>query len=63
MRGTRAQSTLYTTRSGAFVFAAGTMGWLYGLEPVPQASPDVPAAPDPRVVAMTNNLLSRARAR
>ena len=59
-RGTLAQSTLYTARSGAFVFAAGTLGWLYGLEPVPQASPDAPVRPDPRVVAITDNLLARA---
>jgi hypothetical protein len=59
-RGTRAQSTLYTARSGAFVFATGTLAWLYGLAPVPQASPDAPSRPDPRVVAMTRNLLARA---
>jgi hypothetical protein len=63
VHGTRADSTLYTAPSGAFVFASGTLGWLYGLEPVPQASPDVPVAPDPRVVAMTRNLLSRALGR
>ena len=51
--------TLYTARSGALVFATGTLGWLYALSPVPQASPDVPRAPDPRVVAMTRNLLAR----
>jgi hypothetical protein len=59
-RGTIGESTLYTARSGAFVFATGTLGWEYGLEAVPQASPDVPIAPDPRVVAMTRNLLTRA---
>jgi hypothetical protein len=58
IRGTRAETTLYTARSGALVFATGTLGWLYGLSPVPQASPDVPLAPDPRVVAMTRNLLA-----
>jgi hypothetical protein len=58
--GTLAQSTLYTAHSGAFVFAAGTLAWLYGLEPVPQASPDAPTRPDPRVVAITDNLLARA---
>jgi N,N-dimethylformamidase beta subunit-like, C-terminal len=63
VHGTLAQSTLYTARSGAFVFASGTMGWLYGLEAVPQASPDAPAAPDPRVVAITRNLLGRALGR
>jgi hypothetical protein len=62
-KGTIGESTLYTARSGAFVFATGTLGWEYGLEPVPQASPDVPRAPDPRVVAMTRNLLARALGR
>lgn len=60
VKGTVAHSTLYTARSGAFVFGSGTMGWLYGLEAVPQASPDAPSAPDPRVVAITRNLLGRA---
>jgi hypothetical protein len=59
IHGTVAESTLYRARSGALVFATGTLGWEYGLEPVPQASPDAPAAPDPRVVAMTRNLLAR----
>jgi hypothetical protein len=63
VRGTGAQSTLYRASSGALVFAAGTLGWLYGLYPVPQASPDVPRAPDPRVVAMTRNLLARVLGR
>jgi hypothetical protein len=63
VKGTVAQSTLYTAPSGAFVFASGTMGWLYGLEAVPQASPDAPSAPDPRVVAITRNLLGRALGR
>lgn len=57
--GTTAASTLYTARSGAIVFATGTLGWLYGLSPVPEASPDVPSSPDARVVAMTRNLLAR----
>jgi hypothetical protein len=61
--GTLAQTTLYTARSGALVFAAGTLGWLYGLEAVPQASPDVPRRPDGRVVAMTRNLLQRVLVR
>jgi hypothetical protein len=60
VRGTLAQSTLYTARSGAFVFASGTMGWLYGLEAVPQASPEAPSSPDPRVVAITRNVLAHA---
>jgi hypothetical protein len=54
-----AQTTLYTARSGALVFSAGTLGWELGLEPVPSASPNAPRAPDPRVVAMTRNLLAR----
>jgi len=60
VHGTVAESTLYTARSGAFVFATGTLGWEYALSPVPQSSPDAPPAPDPRVVAMTRNLLARA---
>jgi hypothetical protein len=60
VRGSQADTTLYTAPSGAFVFATGTLGWLYGLEVVPEASPDAPAAPDARVVAMTRNLLGRA---
>jgi hypothetical protein len=61
--GALAQTTLYTARSGALVFATGTLGWLYALSPVPQASPDAPPAPDPRVVAITRNLLARVLAR
>lgn len=57
-----AQTTLYSTRSGALVFASGTLGWELGLEPVPSASPDAPRAPDPRVVAMTRNVLARVLA-
>ncbi len=63
VRGYTAESTVYTARSGALVFATGTLGWLYGLSPVPQASPDAPRAPDPRVVAMTENVLARALSR
>jgi len=59
IHGTVAETTLYEARSGALVFATGTLGWEYGLSPVPQASPDAPTAPDPRVVAMTRNLLAR----
>jgi hypothetical protein len=55
-----AETTLYTGPHGAFVFDTGTLGWELGLEPVPNASPDAPAAPDPRVVAMTRNLLAHA---
>jgi hypothetical protein len=54
-----AETTIYTARSGAIVFDTGTMGWELGLEPVPSASPDAPLAPDPRVVAMTRNLIAR----
>ncbi|MGO9322422.1 MAG: N,N-dimethylformamidase beta subunit family domain-containing protein [Solirubrobacteraceae bacterium] len=61
-RGRVSETTLYTARSGALVFATGTLGWEYGLSPIPQASPDVPAAPDPRVVAMTRNLLAHVLA-
>jgi hypothetical protein len=59
-RGSVAESTLYMGPSRGLVFATGTLGWLYGLSPVPQASPDAPRAPDPRVVAMTRKLLARA---
>jgi hypothetical protein len=61
--GEQAQTTLYEARSGALVFATGTLGWEYALSPVPQASPDAPRASDPRVVAMTRNLLARVLAR
>ncbi|HWX75267.1 MAG TPA: N,N-dimethylformamidase beta subunit family domain-containing protein [Solirubrobacteraceae bacterium] len=60
VRGTLAQATLYTAPSGAFVFASGTLGWLYALSPVPQASPDAPRRPDARVAAMTRNLILHA---
>jgi len=59
VRGTLEETTLYEARSGALVFATGTLVWEYALSPVPQASPDAPSAPDPRVVAMTRNLLAR----
>jgi hypothetical protein len=61
-RGTLAESTLYGGPAGGLVFATGTLGWLYGLSPVPQASPDAPAAPDRRVVTMTRNVIARALA-
>ncbi len=57
-----AESTLYTAPSGAIVFDTGTLGWELGLEPVPSASPDAPTTPDPRVVAMTRNLLGHVLA-
>jgi hypothetical protein len=59
VHGTVAETTLYTAASGALVFATGTLGWEYALEPVPQASPDALQVPDPRVVAMTRNLIAR----
>jgi hypothetical protein len=59
IHGRIAQTTLYTAPSGALVFSTGTLGWEYALSPVPQASPDAPRAPDPRVVAITRNLLRR----
>ncbi len=62
VHGSLSETTLYTARSGALVFATGTLGWEYALSPVPQASPDVPLAPDRRVVAMTRNLLAHVLA-
>jgi len=59
LRDDLAETTLYIARSGAIVFDTGTLGWELGLEPDPNASPDAPLAPDPRVVAMTRNLLAR----
>ncbi len=59
IHGTVAETTLYEARAGGLVFATGTLGWEYALSPVPQASPDAPTAPDPRVVGMTRNLLAR----
>jgi hypothetical protein len=53
-----AETAIYTVRSGAIVFDTGTLGWELGLEPVPSASPDAPRRPDPRVVALTRNLLA-----
>jgi hypothetical protein len=59
VRGALAETTLYRARSGALVFATGTLGWEYALSPVPQASPEAPLVSDPRVVRMTRNLLAR----
>ncbi len=56
----QATSTLYTAPSGAFVFGSGTLSWELGLEPVPSASPEAPAAPDPALVRLTLNLIGRA---
>ncbi|HEX4187480.1 MAG TPA: N,N-dimethylformamidase beta subunit family domain-containing protein [Solirubrobacteraceae bacterium] len=61
-RGALAESTLYTGARHSIVLATGTLGWLYALSPVPQASPDAPRAPDRRVVAMTRKLLDHALA-
>jgi hypothetical protein len=58
-----AETTLSTGPGGAIVFDTGTLGWELGLEPVPNASPDAPRAPDPRVVAMTRNLLAHVLGR
>ncbi len=57
-----AETTLYTTRSGAVVFNTGTLGWELGLEPVPSASPEAPTAPNPYIVAITRNLLAHVLA-
>jgi hypothetical protein len=57
-----ADTTVYTAPSGAIVFDTGTLGWELGLEPVPSASPDAPRAPDPRVVAITRNVLAHVLA-
>jgi hypothetical protein len=57
-----AQTTLYTASSGALVFNAGTLGWELGLEPVPSASPNAPAQPNPHLVALTRNLLAHVLA-
>jgi hypothetical protein len=59
----QADTTIYTAPSGAIVFNTGTLGWELGLGPVPSASPDAPRRADPRVVAMTRNLLRRMLAR
>ena len=58
-----AQSTLLTGPAGGLVFASGTLGWELGLSPVPDASPDAPRAPDPRLVALTRNLLGHVLGR
>jgi hypothetical protein len=55
-----AETTLYRAPRGAIVFAAGTLSWELGLEPVPSASPQAPRRPDSRLVAITRNLLGRA---
>jgi hypothetical protein len=57
------QSTLYTARSGALVFSSGTLGWQLALTPMPDESPDVPRAPDARLVKLTENLFEKMGAR
>ena len=52
-------TTLYTARSGALVFASGTLGWNFGVAPLADPSADVRRPPDPRLVALTRNLLDR----
>ncbi len=54
-----AETTLYRARSGALVFATGTLSWELGLEPVPSASPEAPRAPLAPLVQITRNLLAR----
>jgi hypothetical protein len=55
----RGETTLYTARSGALVFATGTLGWGFGVAPLADPSADARRAPDPRLVALTRNLLDR----
>jgi hypothetical protein len=55
----RGETTLYTARSGALVFASGTLGWGFGVAPLADPSSDVRRAADPRLVALTRNLLDR----
>jgi hypothetical protein len=59
----QADTTIYRAASGGIVFNTGTLGWELGLGPVPSASPDAPRRTDPRVVAMTRNVLDRMLAR
>ncbi len=54
-----AETTLYRAPSGALVFATGTLGWEFGLSPLPIVSPDVPRAADQRLVRLTDNVLQR----
>ena len=55
----RADTTLYTARSGALVFATGTLGWGFGVAPLEDPSSDVRRPADRRLVALTRNLLDR----
>jgi hypothetical protein len=52
-------TTLYEARSRALVFATGTLGWNFGIAPLPDPSADVRRAADARLVALTRNLLDR----
>jgi hypothetical protein len=54
-----ADTTVYRARSGALVFATGTLGWELGLSPVPFVSPDAPTKPDPRLTRLTENVFER----
>ncbi len=58
--GSTGETTLFTAPSGSLVFAAGMLGWLYGLNPVPGATADVPSRPSKAIVQMTRNVLARA---
>jgi hypothetical protein len=60
--GEVAETTLFTAPSGALVFATGTMGWLYGLEPIPGAAANMRPTRSAAVVRMTENVLARALA-
>lgn len=57
--GETGESTLYTAHSGAIVFAAGMLGWIFGLEPVRGGSADMPTKPSRAIVRMTRNLIAR----
>jgi len=58
--GDLAEATLYYTPAGGFVFASGTLGWLYGLQPLPGVSPDLPDRPMPALETITRNLIRKA---
>lgn len=58
--GNVGETTLFTARSGALVFATGMLGWLYGLNPIPGASANMPRQPSYAIVQMTRNVIARA---
>jgi len=60
--GNIGETTLFTAPSGALVFAAGMLGWLYGLNPIEGATANMPAHASPAIVRMTRNVLARALA-